>query len=69
LETNLGPVVNPEHAQRIRKQVHEAGQYPCLSGGCPLTTAKPVVVEAGAKSLIPEDLFVTPEMYGLFIWQ
>jgi hypothetical protein len=40
-----------------------------LSDGCPLTTAKPVIVEAGAKSLIPEDLFVTPEMYDLFIWQ
>jgi hypothetical protein len=68
LETNFGPVVNPEHAQRIRKQVHDAGQYQYLSGGCPLTTAKHVV-EAGAKALIPEDLFVTPEMYGLFIWQ
>jgi len=42
-ETNLGPVVNPEHAQRIRKQVQDA-------------------VEAGAKALIPEDSFVTPEI-------
>jgi acyl-CoA reductase-like NAD-dependent aldehyde dehydrogenase len=46
LETNFGPVVNPEHAQRIRKQVHDA-------------------VEAGAKALIPEDLFVTPEIGNL----
>ena len=39
-----------------------------LSSGRPLTTAK-YVVEAGAKALIPEDLFVTPEMYGSFIGQ
>jgi len=45
-ETNLGPVVNSEHAQRIRKQVHDA-------------------VEAGAKALIPEDLFVTPGIGNL----
>jgi len=45
-ETNLGPVVNTEHAQRIRKQVQEA-------------------VEAGAKALIPEDLFTTPEIGNL----
>jgi acyl-CoA reductase-like NAD-dependent aldehyde dehydrogenase len=46
LETTLGPVVNPEHAQRIRKQVHDA-------------------VEAGAKALIPEDHFITPEIGNL----
>jgi len=45
-ETNLGPVVNPGHAQRIRKQVHDA-------------------VEAGAKALIPEDLFKTAETGNL----
>jgi len=45
-ETNLGPVVNTEHAQRIRKQVHDA-------------------VEAGAKALIPEELFATPEIGNL----
>ncbi|KAI9512859.1 succinate semialdehyde dehydrogenase [Russula earlei] len=43
LETTLGPVVNPEHAKRIRKQVHDA-------------------LEAGAKALIPEEHFVTPEI-------
>jgi len=42
----LGPVVNPEHAQRIRKQVHDA-------------------VEAGAKSLIPEELFASSEIGNL----
>jgi hypothetical protein len=65
----LGPVVNPEHAQRIRKQVRDAGQYQYLSDGCLLTTTIPVIVEAGAKALIPEELFATPEMYGLLIWQ
>jgi hypothetical protein len=65
----LGPVVNPEHAQRIRKQVHDASQYQYLSCGCLLTTTIPVIVEAGAKALIPEGLFATPEMYGLLIWQ
>ncbi|KAI0304764.1 succinate semialdehyde dehydrogenase [Russula brevipes] len=46
LETNMGPVVNPAHAQRIRKQVQDA-------------------IEAGAKALIPEDLFATPEIGNL----
>ncbi|KAI9434027.1 Aldehyde/histidinol dehydrogenase, partial [Russula earlei] len=27
LETTLGPVVNPEHAKHICKQVHDARQY------------------------------------------
>jgi len=42
-ETTLGPVVNPDHARRIRKQVQEA-------------------IEAGAKPLIPENHFLTPEI-------
>lgn len=29
----------------------------------------PVIVNAGAKALIPEELFATPEMYGLLVWK
>ncbi len=52
-ETNLGPVFSLASAERIRKQVADAGMVParCRSG------IDSVPVKAGAKALIPEDLF------------
>ena len=57
-ETNLGPVVSLASAERIRKQVQDAGTITLYSHDrsllkCCLVT----IVRAGAKPLIPAHLF------------
>jgi hypothetical protein len=54
-ETNLGPVISVASADRIRKQVVDAGELCLKPLLLPFLTLVPV--KAGAKTLIPEDIF------------
>lgn len=55
-EHNLGPVCSVASAERIRKQIADAGKFFTLSIANPLLTCSNTV-KSGAKALIPEDLF------------
>jgi acyl-CoA reductase-like NAD-dependent aldehyde dehydrogenase len=54
-ETNLGPVVSLASAERIRKQVTDASQLSFAR--TPLSGITLFSVVAGAKALIPDQLF------------
>ena len=62
-EYNLGPVCSVASAERIRKQVADAGRYfhdKCIPECSSLLGN---LVAAGAKALIPEELFPAAQPY------